>query len=51
MIEKYLKLAKQEIDGKEETTVQEVDKAQATHVHKCYHDEDNPRPCIIEPSK
>jgi hypothetical protein len=41
-------------DGKTEkvSSVEVVEKKEeATHEHICFHDEDNPRPCILKPLK
>lgn len=50
MIEKYEKEESKEelIDGKLESVKEfkEVEKKDAEYVHICYHDEENPRPCI-----
>jgi len=48
MIEKYLNISTVGIGEEAVTTSEEVGtKAEATHIHKCYHDEENPKACIL----
>ena len=44
MIEKYEAL--EDDQGEDNSkSFKEVEKTKATHIHKCYHDEGNGRPC------
>ena len=45
MIEKFESLREVEELGEVSEKFIECEKKTATHVHKCYHDEENPRPC------
>lgn len=44
----YEKLSSKIVEGKEENTFDAVDEVDATHVHKCRHDEDPQGPCKRE---
>jgi len=46
MEKKYEKLESKEVLGVTETSFKAVTKAEATHEHICFHDEENPKACI-----
>ena len=48
MIIKYEKEDSKIVEGKEEKSFKVVDQKDATHIHKCRHDEDPQGPCSRE---